>query len=468
MKIDCDNLNEYLQGLKQNAQPESNEDEIFSLDKPSPFLTVSVKNRSGGTLGFLVIDTLIPGICSGGIRMAPDVSVGEVTHLARAMTHKFAFKNSYIGGAKAGIVLPADTEDHQKAEALETFGQKLGPIMKTLYSPGGDIGVGPDELDFVKSGAGLSTAKSPGVYKGGFSTAFGVFLSVKIMAEKLDGDLSGCRIAMEGYGNVGKSLARFLDQAGCKIVAISTIQGGLYNADGLDIDRMEKLADKWGDLAIEHYENAEKIEKSALFTADVEILIPGARAWSIHENNAAQIKAMAVIPAANIPVTRKAAEMLREKGILYIPDFVTTGGGILGGQLFNKGFKQNDVLYIMTKTYETKLAKLIDLAGAHDNTIEEQALQIAKANFIRGKKEAAVKRNRMKYYFFLLKKEKSILPMIHRTASRFYFSLHDRFALLKRFLKASAMADVFRYTLGDIKYYPPVSSHKKIENHKKT
>lgn len=461
MRIDCDSLSEYLQDLKHNARPESNEDEIFSLDSPNPFLTISVKNRSGGTLGFLVIDTLIPGICSGGIRMASDVSVDEVTHLARAMTHKFAFKNSFIGGAKAGIVLSPDATHGQKTEALETFGQKLGPIMKTLYSPGGDIGVGPDELDFVKSGAGLSIAKSPGAYKGGFSTAFGVFLSVRIMAEKLAGDLSGCTIAMEGYGNVGKPLARFLDQAGCKIVALSTIHGGLYNADGLDIDRLEKLAEKWGDLAVEKYENAEKIDKTELFMIGAEILVPGARAWSIHEENVAKIKAKAVIPAANIPVTRKAAEMLRETGIVYIPEFVTTGGGILGGQLFNRGFKQKDVLYIMTKTYETKLVKLIELADAHDNTIEEQALQIAKANFIRGKQEAAVKRTRMKYYFFLLKKEKSILPMIHRAAGRFYLSLHDRFVMLKRFLKAPAMADVFRYTLGDIKYYPTVSSHKK-------
>ncbi len=464
MKIDSVSLREYVQNFEQKTQPEANEEEIFSLDSPDPFLTISVKDRSGGPLGFLVIDTLIPGICSGGIRMATDVTVEEVTHLARAMTHKFAFKNSFIGGAKAGILLSPEVTPDQKTEALELFGQRLSPIMKRLYSPGGDIGVGPDDLDHVKRGAGLHITKSPGMYKGGFSTAFGVFLSAKILAEKRIGILSGCSIALEGYGNVGRHLARFFDREGCKIVALSTIRGGLHSAAGLDIDRLETLADEWGDSAVEKYENAEKIEKEDLFTVDAKILIPGARAWSIHRENAAKIRAKAVIPAANIPVTREAAEILQSSGIVYIPEFVTTGGGILGGQLFNRGFEQKDVMHIMTKTYEIKLAKLIDLAEAHQNTIEEQALQIAKGNFIRGREAAAHKQNRTKYYFFLLKKEKSILPMIHRAAGKLYFRLHDRFAPLKNLLKTAALADVFRYTLSDIKYYPPESLQKDTQS----
>jgi glutamate dehydrogenase (NAD(P)+) len=460
MRIDSDSLSAFLDDLRHRP-PESNEDELFSLDSPDPFLTITVKDRSASPLGYLVIDTLIPGICSGGIRMAPDVTVDEVTHLARAMTHKFAFKNSYIGGAKAGIMLSPDDTQSQKTEALETFGKKLAPIMKTHYSPGGDIGVGTDELDFVKKGAGLSIQKRPGAYKGGFSTAFGVFATVKFMAERMAGTLSGSAIALEGYGNVGKPLARLLSQAGAKIVSLSTIHGGLHNGNGLDIDRMETQAEKWGDLAVDKYENAEKIDKADLFTVDADILIPGARAWSIHENNAGEVKAKAVIPAANIPVTRNAAEILRERGIVYIPEFVTTGGGILGGQLFNRGFKQKDVMHIMTKTYETKLAKLVDLAEALAITIEEQALQLAKANFIRGKEEEAFKRSRRKYYFYLLKKEKSILPFFHRAAGRLYARLHDRFTLPRRFLRPAAMADVFRYTLDDTKYYPRMPSSRK-------
>jgi glutamate dehydrogenase (NAD(P)+) len=449
-------MSDYLQEIKHKAGSETNEDEIFSLKSPDPFLTITVKDRSGSDMGYVVIDTLIPGISSGGIRMAPDITEDEVAHLARAMTHKFAFKNSFIGGAKSGIaVSPAITEDRKK-EVLETFGQKLSPLMKSLYSPGGDIGVGPDELDFVKRGAGLRIEKSPGMYKGGSTTAFGVFLSVRIMAEKLAGGLSGCRIALEGYGNVGQPLARFLDQAGAIIVALSTIRGGLSNTDGLDIDRLEKLADRWGDNVVEKYENAEKIDKASLFAADADILVPGARAWSIHENNAAEIKAKAVIPAANIPVTRKAAGMLREAGIVYIPEFVTTGGGILGGQLYNRGFPQKDVRHIMTKTFETKLGKLIDLAEAHDTTIEEQALRVAKGNFIRARQEAAFKQSRARYYLFLLKKEKSLLPAIYRTAGRLYHRLPGKFPLLKRLLKGPALADVYRYTMSDVKYYPPL------------
>jgi glutamate dehydrogenase (NAD(P)+) len=468
MRIDCDSLLGYLEDIGKKAHPQPNVDELFSLENPRPSLTVDVTDSTGGRLGFLVIDTLIPGICSGGIRMASDVTQGEVAHLARAMTHKFAFKNSFIGGAKAGIAMSAAAPAEEKKEALKTFGQKLGPIMKALYSPGGDIGVGPDDLDVVKQGAGLPCGKTPGMYKGGFTTAFGVFLSVQCMAEKLAGRLDGCTIAVEGYGNVGRPLVRFLNEAGAKIVALSTIRGGLHNPKGLDLAQIEKLADQWGDRVVEKYENADKIDRTALFAIDASILIPGARAWSIHEKNAASVKARAVIPAANIPVTRGAANRLNEAGIVYIPEFVTTGGGIMGGQLYNRGFQEKDVLRIMTRTFRTKLTRLFDLADAHGITIEEQALRIAKENFLRGRQEAAYKKSRIRYYLFLIKKEKSILPMIHRTAGRLYHRLPQKPGLLKRLFKAPAMADVYRYTMNDVKYYPALPSRsKKRKNHRK-
>ena len=462
MRISSNSIDEFLRHSK-GVPFEGNVDDLFSLENPQPYLVITVDNGPDNPLGYLVIDTLVPGICSGGIRMVPDVTIDELTHLARAMTLKFAFKNSYIGGAKAGIILPPNATNSQKLEALETFGQKLGPIMRTLYSLGGDIGIGPEELDIIKKGAGLDVQKTPGTYKSGFCTAFGVFASAKTVAQKRGKDLSGCTIAMEGYGNVGKPLARLLDREGCRIVALSTIYGGLYNEKGLDIDRLEKSADRWGDHVVEKFDKAEKIEKAALFTANVDILIPGARPWSIDENNAANVKAIAIVPAANIPVTRKAANILIEKDVMYIPEFVTTGGGILGGQLFNRGFKQEEVMSIMTKTFESKLTKLMDLADAHGSTIEDQALQIAKANFIRGKKEAAVKRSRMKYYAFLLKKEKSIMPMVHRAAARLYLGSHRRFKHLKKLIKGPAMADAFRYASGDLKYYPRLSHKKKTQ-----
>jgi len=461
MRINSDSLRGFLEDMGKKAFPQPSVDELFSLESPRPSLTVDVTDSTGGLLGFLVIDTLIPGICSGGIRMASDVTREEVAHLARAMTHKFAFKNSFIGGAKAGITLSPAAPPQQKKEALTTFGQKLGPIMKALYSPGGDIGVGPDDLDLVKQGAGLPCIKTPGTYKGGFTTAFGVYLSVQSMVEKLAGHLEGCSVALEGYGNVGRPLARFLVEGGARIVALSTIRGGLHNTGGLDLARLEKLADRWGDRVVEKYENADKIDRAALFAVDAAILIPGARAWSIHEKNAASVKARAVIPAANIPVTRGAANMLRDAGIVYIPEFVTTGGGILGGQLYNRGFPEKDVLHIMTRTFRTRLNRLFELADAFGITIEEQALRLAKENFIRGNKEAAYKKSRARYYLFLMKKEKSILPIFRRTAGRLYHRLPPRLSPLRRLLKASAMADVYRYAMSDVKHYPALPSRKK-------
>jgi glutamate dehydrogenase/leucine dehydrogenase len=460
MRISHNDLHTFLRD-RLYLDAEGNEDKIFTLDDPEPYLIISVASDSENPLGYLVIDTLAPGICSGGIRMAPDVTVEELIHLARAMTLKFAFKNSFIGGAKGGIIFSGDASPHKKSEVLETYGQKLGPIMKTIYSPGGDIGVGPDEVVLMKKGAGLDFKKTHGSEKAGLCTAYGVFASARTLAKTREKDLSRCTIALEGYGNVGRPLARLLDRIGCRIVALSTICGGLYNSKGLDIGRLERLAEKWEDHAVEKYENAEKIDKADLFTADVDVLIPGARPWSIHEHNAARIKAGAVVPAANIPVTRKAAQILQEKGIIFIPDFVTTSGGILGGYLLNRGFKQEDVFAIMDKTYGLKITRLLEVALAQNKSVEDVAVQIAKSNFKRLRTFQAMRRNKIRYYIFLLKNEKSLEPMIHRVAAYLYLNLNKKYMRLKNLFKRPAIADALRYAADDTKYYPPASLGKK-------
>jgi len=431
-----------------------NETNLFSHNDPCPQLVIIVKDKKYGLLGYLVIDSLVPGKCSGGIRMAPDISISEITHLARAMTLKFGFKNSFTGGAKAGIICPQDATEKQKQEILKSFGLNLGPILRTIYSPGGDIGIGPKELKIIKNAAGMDTKIRPATHKAGYFTAYGVFVSIKTVIRKLGLKCKDCKIAIAGYGNVGRPLARFLYQAGCKILAVSTIKAAIFNEDGLNIDSLEALANEYGDRTVQTYENGENIEKSDLFTLDVNIIIPGARPWSINMNNVDKIKANAIVPAANIPVTKEASEILYKKGIIYIPDFVSTGGGIMGCSLLNNSFEEKDVLNIMDKTFELKISKLMDLSNDKKVAIKDLAAQIAQNNFARLRKSKTLSKNKWKYFIAKIKEEKNIVSMLERATGRLYKKLQGRNFFLKNILKPGAVAHAYRNAVGDVKYYP--------------
>ena len=192
-------------------------DKSFKKD-PSPQLVISVKDKQIGLLGYLVIDSVVKNKCSGGIRMAPDVTLDEVIYLARAMTLKYAFNSCALGGAKAGIICPANATDEHKRQILESFGRNLRPLIQTIYMPGGDLGVGPEELDIIKKGAGLTPSFLPARLKAGFFTAFGVYCIAKAVIRHLGLELGKSTYAVEGYGNVGRSLVRFIQQGGGKLL----------------------------------------------------------------------------------------------------------------------------------------------------------------------------------------------------------------------------------------------------------
>ncbi len=422
---------------------------ISSGKKPTPQLVIAVNDNNLGLLGWLVIDCFASDKCLGGIRMAHDVSVEELTYLARAMTLKQAFMNSYKGGAKAGILLPPNLNNREKEEILKAFGRTLGPILRTLYIPGTDLGIGPNELDTIKRAAGLATNLKPVEHDTSFFAAYGVFTCIKTVIEKLDIQWNDCAIAMEGYGKVGRPLGGFISQAGGRIVAISTVDGVIFDPKGLDIERLETYADKYHDKCVEEYKFAEKIGKSDLFALDVNILIPGARAWAINIDNVSDVKAEAIIPAANIPVTQEASEVLYKRRIIYVPDFVATSGGILGVSLLGKGYKPTEVLEIMERTLQAKVTKLIDLSNQNNISIEDLASRIAYNNLVKMSDNYAIRDDRVKWLIRMLKHDKSVVATLERIAGRLYGRLRGKsvFGLL---LKPFAIRNEYRLLESDL------------------
>jgi len=432
------------------------ENTICSEKDPPPQLIVIVEDNNSGTLGYLVIDSFGKK-CSGGIRMAHDISLDEVAKLARAMTLKWAFNNTDTGGAKAGIICPIDANDKEKEEILKLFGQKLGPIMRTIYAPGGDLGIGPKEIAIIKRAAGLETKVRPATYKSGYFTAYGVFVSARTVMKELGLRFDDCSFAIEGYGNVGRPLAKFLYQAGSKIIAVSTVDGAIFNQNGLDITKLDGLANKYGDKVVKAFKDGDQIKKADLFTLDANIVIPGARAWSINIDNVYEVKANAIVPASNIPVTKEASEVLYTRGITYLPDFVSTAGGLMGSGLLNRGYQEKDVLAIMDKAFEAKVSRLMKISRQTKTDINKTAIKISNDNFIRLRNNAILKKNKIKWVTKKVKEEKSIIPIFGRIAAYLYERFNGRGLFSNNIIRSLAVENAIRNAVSIVEYYPTVA-----------
>jgi glutamate dehydrogenase/leucine dehydrogenase len=426
----------------------------LEFDRSStPQLIIIVYDDNKALLGYLVIDSLINEKCSGGIRLAHDITLDEVIQLARAMTLKFAFKSDALGGAKAGIVCPIGVTKEQKEEILKTFGRKIGPMMRTIYLPGGDIGVGPQELDTIKKAGGLDISHPPAWDKSGFFTAYGVYSSVITVVRKLGLSMTGCTFAIEGYGSVGRPLVKLLHQAGSKILAVSTIEGTIYNIHGLDIRKFERIASQHGDKAIHYYPGAITIRKSDLFTLDVDVVIPGARAWTINKNNVNDIKARAIVPAANIPVTHEAIEILAERGITFIPDFVSTGGGVMGCSLYNIGYPEDDVLEIMERIFDLKLSKIIELSDSLNSSIYNLSILIARQKIVVLRIYSELKRKKIGWFLEKIRQDLNMNRIYEKIAAYLYTKFARSHYGLVRILKPSAILHVVKKALDDVSNY---------------
>jgi len=357
-----------------------------------PQLNIDVQDEDGSPLGFIAVDRVVRDQCSGGIRMTHDVSPAEVRGLANAMSWKFAFMNLPVGGAKSGIICPADADNEERSRRLALFGKKVGPLLRTFYSSGGDIGVGPAELAVVKQAAGLSTRERPGTQRSGYYTAFGVYVTITAWLQAAGLQIIGATAIIEGYGSVGQPLAQLLNAAGIRVTGISTIAGGLFNEEGIDLNALDALKDEHGDACVLHSTDATRLSPPDLLQQKATVLVPGARPWAINQNNAGQLKCNAIIPASNIPVTPGATKMLEKAGVVIIPEFVSNSGGTFGGGLVNHGFSDAAAERLMHRVYAARLKGLLRRAEADALTVRAAAECISEENRERLERIASSKR----------------------------------------------------------------------------
>ena len=295
-------------------------------DDLGPIKIVHLYEPSCGLRGIVVIDNVACGPSIGGVRMAPDVSTREVYRLARAMTLKNAAAGLPHGGGKAGIV--ADSRTPDKARLIRAFARAIRHLVE--YIPGPDMGTDETSMgwmyDEMKRAVGLPRVLGGIPLDEIGATGFGLAECAEVAAPVCNLTLKGATVAVEGFGNVGKHAAVFLEQKGTKLIAASDSRGTIYDPEGIPVAALMEAKDASGSVL--GYAKGKKLGLADIFGLPCDILIPAARPDCIHKGNVETIQAKLILQGANIPATPEAETRLHQRGVLNIPDFIANAGGV--------------------------------------------------------------------------------------------------------------------------------------------
>lgn len=314
------------------------------LKEPLRMLTVRipVKMDDGTTkvfTGYRAQHNDAVGPTKGGVRFHPMVSEQEVKALSMWMTLKCGIVDLPYGGGKGGIICDPRQMSMGELERLSrgyvrAVSQIVGP---TKDIPAPDVFTNAQIMAWMMDEySRMDEFNSPGfitgkpIVLGGSqgrdrATAEGVTIVIQEAAKKRGIDIQGARVVIQGFGNAGSFLAKFMSDLGAKVIGISDAYGALHDPNGLDIDYLLDRRDSFGTVTT-LFENT--ISNKELLELDCDILVPAAIENQITAENAHHIKADIVVEAANGPTTAEATKILTERGILLVPDVLASAGGV--------------------------------------------------------------------------------------------------------------------------------------------
>jgi len=307
---------------------------IFSI----PFM------RDSGELevftGYRVQYNFARGPAKGGIRYHPGVTLDEVTALAFWMTWKCAAVDLPFGGGKGGVTCDPTTLSLSELERVtRRYAAELVEVVgpdKDVPAP--DVGTTPQVMAWFMDTYSMHVGNNtPGVVTGkpleiGGSrgrveaTGRGVSLCAFDEMDRMKMKVNGAKVVVQGFGNVGSIAAKMFVDGGCKVVGISDVTGGYYNANGLDIPGAIAYAQEHHSL--DGYRGGDKMSNAALLETQCDVLVPAALEKVLNIDNASRIKAKLIVEGANGPTTPEADHLFKEMGVTVIPDIIANAGGV--------------------------------------------------------------------------------------------------------------------------------------------
>ncbi|OTG91916.1 Glu/Leu/Phe/Val family dehydrogenase [Acinetobacter sp. ANC 3813] len=290
--------------------------------------------------GYRVQHNLSRGPGKGGIRYHPDVELNEVMALSAWMTIKTAVLNLPFGGAKGGVrVDPRKLSARELERLTRRYTSEIAHIIgpqKDIPAP--DVGTNPNVMgwmmDTYSSGQGYTVTgvvTGKPVHLGGSlgrvkATGRGVYITGCQVAQKIDLDIADAKVSVQGYGNVGSEAANLFALSDAKIVCIQDHTGTIYNAMGIDLNRLHVHVEQHQGVA--GFDGAIAIDNEAFWDIETDIIIPAALEGQINVDRAQRLKAKMILEGANGPTYPEADDILRERQIMIVPDVICNAGGV--------------------------------------------------------------------------------------------------------------------------------------------
>jgi glutamate dehydrogenase (NAD(P)+) len=332
-------------------------------DELGPSRVIHVYEPRIGLRGIVVVDNAAAGPAIGGLRIAPDVSAQECFRLARAMTLKNAAAGLPHGGGKSVIFADPKAPPEEKARLVRAFARLIGQVDDYIVGP--DMGTNEECMAWIHDEIGRCVGL-PAVL-GGIPldelgmTGFGLRSSIEVAAERIGLSLAGARVAVQGFGSVGRHAARFLQERGAVLVAASDSRGTLADPGGIDIDALARVKDGGGSVV--DAATGERGDVDAIVDVECEVWIPAARPDVIRMANVDRLHTKLIAEGANIPIEPAAERVLHERGVVVLPDFIANAGGVICAAVEYRGGSAAEAFRLVDERIQTNTAVMLDEAA---------------------------------------------------------------------------------------------------------
>ncbi len=310
-------------------------------DELGPARVTQIYEPRSGLKAVLVVDNVAIGPSIGGVRMAPDVTAVECARLARAMTLKNAAAGLRYGGGKSVVYGDPKMPKADKERLIRTLARSLEHERAYIFGP--DMGTDEECMAWVHDEIGRAVGLPEAI--GGIpldeigATGWGLRHAAEAAVAHCGLKLKSARIAVQGFGAVGKHVARFLAAEGARLVAAADSTATVHDPEGLDVDAL--IAWKAAGKCLADYPDAERLAREAIIDIACDIWIPAARPDVLNGENIRRLNAKLVLQGANIPATAEAEDYLHANGVLSVPDFIANAGGVICAAMEYEGMTES-------------------------------------------------------------------------------------------------------------------------------
>ena len=348
-------------------------------DDLGPAKILHLHDPGCGLKATVVVDNVACGPAIGGLRLAPDVTVEECFRLARAMTLKNAAAGLPHGGAKSVMVGDPHMPAEQKERLVRAFAAGISGLVD--YIPGPDMGTDERCMGWIKDEIGRAAGLPRAI--GGIpldqigATGFGCAVAAEAAQVAAGIRIAGARVAIQGFGAVGRFAAKFLAAKGATIVAVSDTAATLSSPTGLDLDAVMSAKARGG--ALTAVGGATLAPVDAILDVPCEIWIPAARPDVLTVATVGRLQTKMVVHGANIPATLEAEAMLAKAGILSVPDFVANAGGVICASVEYHGGNEASAMQAIAEKISRNVGEMLGLMARSGELPRAAAETMARA-----------------------------------------------------------------------------------------